>query len=851
MRSDVITVSRQGNLAVINHTQFEIKFNLSKGTWDYIDENGDTIIREGCTQITLDDGSVVKTEDAGTREFITELPKTDALGSYHQIRFSHEAKGKGIRINTYLNCYATHPAIHLKVGIENLKSEPLRLDSVTVLGVSVNRGGVLLGGLPSDCHLFINTPPVSPGISRKLYEGFLLSETDAMHPSNDGVLCDTKGGKAIVFGFLTTEKWWPRIQVGCHKNGGRGSRGQGKRSSTAGVNPWALYHECQQQCNSGEEITSETAYINFADKASAAYEHYMSLIATQNRAHESDCIQNQPSLEYDPPATVWSISDTEGSVDASALLTQVDALAESPIFQPNFPGGVDSVQLNAVSESELGIFSQGSDASVSQNREEIKAIVSQIRAKGFKAGLRFNPFCAALDSRLVQNHPGYCVQERTASRGGRKYSRKYSARNGYKPASVHLPESGKEVALLDVSHPEVQSRIREQIKQIVGEYGYSFIHADFTAYTMGLTNASRNLRWHDRSLTAVQLYRLAGKLLRETIDEVQSESLLLKEDVLLAGYNTVPGPCIGSIDVNTPLLSPSLSTVGGASNRPNDSWHHQRGTKHRLNRYAAHLREHNVLWGHVFGEITVDEPRPVNEAVVEMTAAALSGGTVLCADEFTTLTSSRAGYLAKIFPLMGTAATPIDLYDEPFPKIWCLPVSTPRESWYLAAVFNWDDYEDDAYFELEALGLPTSKDFLVHDFWMRQYLGKVSDSVTLLNIPPRSAKLLCFREEQDVPQFLATDMHYTQGGVEILSAGWDRHSQSYMIVCKPLRQAEGTCFIHVPEGYLPVSVATYGSDYQYNWDKPICRLTFTGTQPDQLVQASVHFAKTSGGNLSF
>ena len=94
-----------------------------------------------------------------------------------------------------------------------------------------------------------------------------------------------------------------------------------------------------------------------------------------------------------------------------------------------------------------------------------------------------------------------------------------------------------------------------------------------------------------------------------------------------------------------------------------------------------------------------------------MTAAALSGGTVLCADQVATLTSARAGYLAKIFPLIGKAATPIDLYDDPFPKIWCLPMSTPREVWYLAAVFNWDDYEDDAYFELEALGLPESKEF--------------------------------------------------------------------------------------------------------------------------------------------
>ena len=50
------------------------------------------------------------------------------------------------------------------------------------------------------------------------------------------------------------------------------------------------------------------------------------------------------------------------------------------------------------------------------------------------------------------------------------------------------------------------------------------------------------------------------------------------------------------------------------------------------------------------------------------------------------------------------------------PKYGASPCQHPVNSWYLAAVFNWDDYEDDAYFELEALGLPKSKDFLVHDF---------------------------------------------------------------------------------------------------------------------------------------
>ena len=825
MRSDDVGVSRQGNLAVINHNKFEIKFNLSKGTWDYIDENGDTIIRNGCTQVTLDDGTVIKTEDTGTREFMTELPQTDVFGEYHQLRFSHEARDKSIRINTYLNCYNAHPGIHLKVGIENLKSEPLQLDSVTVLGVSANRGAVLLGATPSECHLFINMPPVSPGVSKRLYDGFLLSETDAMHPSHDGVLHDTQSGKALVFGFLTTEKWWPRIQVGCQGNGGQRSQSKTKKASGSGVNPWALYHECGQRCDAGEEIFSETVYINFTGGAKAAYDHYTAL-----RGEKSGHTDAQSTTAGDNSFAAWSFSDTSKPLDPDAILTQADALAEHRLFQPNSPGGIRCIQLDTASES--------------QNPE----IVNQIQAKGFKTGVRVNPFCLALDSELVKNHPDYCIQEQTGTRGGKGHPRRRTARNRSKPATTHLPDTGKEVALLDVSHPKVQARIREQIKHIVSGCGYSLINVDFTAYTTGLTKASHNLHWHDESLTAVQLYRLAAELLRDAINEVRLEDVPTTEDVVLAGYNAISDVCIGSIAVNAPLLNAPFS-ADGPSNRASDQWHHQRGTKHRLSRYAAYLREHKVLWNHLFGELAVDEPRPINEAIAEMTAAALSGGAVLCADPIATLTPSRGAYLAKIFPLLNEAATPVDIYDEPFPKIWSLPVSTPRETWYLAAVFNWNDHEDDVYFQLDALGVPESNGFLVHDFWMRQYLGKISQRVNLLNIPPRSAKLLCFREEQDVPQLLATDIHYTQGSAEILSAGWDTHSQSYLLVCKPLRQAEGTCFIHVPEDYLPISVATYGSDYEYTWDKPIYQLTFTETQPDQLVHASIHFAKTSGGTV--
>lgn len=844
MKSDDVVVSRRGNLVVINHNKFEIKFNLSKGTWDYIDESGDTIIRNGCTQITLGDGSVVKTEGAGTREFITASPQTDAFGVYHQICFSYESTEKGVRINTYLNCYATQPAILLKVSIENLKQgHPLQLNKLTVVGVSTNRGAVLVGADPSNCHLFITMPPFLSGVSRRLYDGFLLSEMDAKYPCPDGMLHNTENGKTLVFGFLTTRKWWPRIQIGYQGDSGSNSQSNSKKTSTSGANLWALYHLCKKQCDFGEEITSETVYLNFSGDAAACYEHYTQMLALKN-----DCVHSDASPACDMPITAWNFSPAQLPLDANTILAQTDELVENPLFQPNFPGGLDYIQLDTGLESFLEHSPSVEDTSKPQIADEMSTVLNQIRAKGFKTGIRINPLCATLDSELVQKHPDYCIQEEIATRRGKGRSRRRSGRNGYKPATTHLPEDSKEVALLDVSHPEVQKRIRKQIKRIVNEYGCLLVNVDFTAYTTGLTNGAQNLRWHDKTLTSVQLYRLAGELLRDAVSAARSESPSAEGEVLLAGYNAVPGPCLGNISLNAPLINPPFSSVGAVLNRTNDPWHHQRGTKHRLTRYAAHIREHNHLWRHVFGELSVDEPRPVNEAIVEMTAAALSGGTVFCTDRLTMLASSRAAYLSRIFPLLGKAATPVDLYDEPFPRIWCLPVSTPSETWYLAAIFNWNDYEDDTYFEFDVLGLGASTEYLVHDFWMRQYLGKASHGLTLLNIPPRSVKLLCFREAQSVPQLLATDMHYTQGAVEILSAGWDGHSHSYLLVCKPLRQADSTCFIHVPEGYLPVGVAAYGSTYQYKWDTPVCQLTFTKMQPDKLVQASIQFAKTSGGS---
>ena len=829
MKLGELAVSRQGKLVVINHQKYKIEFNLQKGTWNYKDATGQTIIKNGYTQVSLEDGTTLKTSDAGLREFQTELPATDAFGTHQTVRFSYEpTKGRGkrqnssptnrtttdkigIRVYTYLTCYGDHPYILLKVCVENLKQAPIRVTSITLIDISAQQGTVQVGGHPSQYHLFLKTPPISANENyQKIYDGFCLSQDNLpIQPYHNGLLHDTDSKKAFVFGFLTTERWWPHIQIGYQAP---------KRKSPQGLTAWALYHNCERYaCQAGEQVTSEIGYLDFSEDAASIYTRYLERVATENigqtlpsapEQHPSDTALGKHSARSVFTGWNFSSENIEGELSAQLIKEQTQAIAKNPLFKPTVTGEDVYIHLDIGWQTDPGDLTLNRD----HFPEGMLPVVEHIHACGFKAGICIDPFEVAHNSAWVQKQPAACLQ------------------TGDKPAEVHLPHKGQAVAILDVSHPAAQTHVREMIRCIIDEWEYDLIKVDLSSYTNGMMSIAAQTNWHDSSLTSTELYRLAVRLLQEAVDETEGHGVL-------AGYNLIESGSIGTFAINYPMPRQRGSYQS-------DMWHQQNGVKHRLSRYASHLSAHNTLWHYVYGELTVDEPRPINEAIVEMTAAALSGAATLYADTPTALSPNRAELVAKLLPLCGNAANPIDRYDEPFPKIWHLPVETPREAWHLAAVFNWKDQQDDVHLNLDTLGLNPDKDYLVHDFWMRQYLGVVSKNVTLLNIAPRSAKLLCFREEQNVPQLLATDMHYTQGSVEILSAGWDCHSQSYLLIIKPPRQASGTCFIHVPEDYLPINVSAYGGNYEYSWEKPIYQLTFSPTET--LVHASVQFTKTTG-----
>ena len=794
-----LAISRQGSQVIAKNNLFQINFDLSKGTWNYADKTGYNVIRDAYTKIILQDGTVLTTLDPGSSEFVTNPTTEDESGVYQPITFSHQPEEHGLQTHLYLKCYPKKPYIVLTVGVKNIHEEPISLEQISTIDVSPHngnaKGGVYLGGAPSGYHIFMdmNTPTAS-GL-KEIHDGFRINEDASTTSCYNGVLYDTESKRSLVFGFLSFQKWWSAVQMGYD---GRTQRG---KEENHGVNHWALYHKCENHiCRQGEEVYAEPVYLNFAHQGWEAYNHYAEMVGHRVKPKSLNRVFSG-----------WCAQDSEdGPINAAQISQQIEQIIKNQLSDPSIPGGFEYVQIGKGWEASIGSY----QADAEKFPNGMKSVADQIHAKGLKAGIRFAPFCVETNSELLQMHPEYFLRERDKK----------------KHASIVLPEDGREVALLDVSHPRARAHIRENTQKLIDEWGYDLIKADLLAYAIGPLTELNNFVAHDVSLTAVELYRLGVQLLNQIIDENE-------EEVVLAACNTCRGLSIGDFVLN--------ETASGYGDHIGEgSWESPQGLRPIANAHAAHLPMYGNAWTNEFGTLAINEPLPLNEALIALTMAGLSGGVVTCADDFRTLKPERAELLAKIFPLIGDTAIPVDLYDNKFPQIWNLPVTSPYESYNVVAVFNWTDIKADVDFTLDSLGLNRSRYYLVHDFWNREFLGNVRERVTLFDIPSRSVKLLCIRAEQNVPQLLATDIHLTQGTAEVLSAGWDKRSQSFLVVCKPPRRSKGTLFIHVPQGYAPAAIACYGADYRFRWDRQIYEIELNSSTA--LVQFSVQFAKTSG-----
>ncbi|NDK14710.1 MAG: hypothetical protein GW911_21975 [Armatimonadetes bacterium] len=336
---------------------------------------------------------------------------------------------------------------------------------------------------------------------------------------------------------------------------------------------------------------------------------------------------------------------------------------------------------------------------------------------------------------------------------------------------------------LDPTHP-VGARFYEDTGKALRDYGCRYAKNDFqTNIGSGTAVLHNNAMVH-----GVPVYRLGMDLLRKGM-----------------------GP-----DVAYHSCNGMLNVIAGACDV---AWTHRdmgnpRGDWESL---SAWVNEFCCRY-HVSGKFYWSDPDylqvgqgTLNETQVRMAICALGGGPVTICDRLPELSEEKLALIPKCLPGHAKPARPLDLFTHlGYPQVWDLPVEAAWGKWHVVGVFNLADQPERIEVALSRLNLETGKPYVVWDFFGERLLGEVTPGGELelavrVPAPAMSARLLRIAPKETRPFVLSTDMHLTQGGVELPEVKWEDDTLTLRGTARRAPGITGKVLIYVPPGFAPAA----------------------------------------------
>lgn len=394
----------------------------------------------------------------------------------------------------------------------------------------------------------------------------------------------------------------------------------------------------------------------------------------------------------------------------------------------------------------------------------MKWLAQRIRGLGLKPGIWLAPYVIAEGTDVFRQHPEWLIRN---SDGKLK-----QIGSGLVEGSKEAEQQNPKLHALDITHPGAAEWLRNLFATAADDWGYDFFKIDFVEWSLLAAE-----RYHDPAQTKAAVYRHGVEIMRQAIGP--------KRHLLDCGPGNVSVGFLDSmrIELDQPPVTWQQYFLHPASTAP---------------AAAKRYYFHNRTWINDADHVVLANLTPP-QAQAAATIVSLSGGNMIAGDRLQDLDPVRLEILRKVFPSLGEAARPVDLFESDRPEVFALKVKRPFGEWLVLGLFNGDpQVSKEKSISLNRLGLDPAMTYVAFNFWEQTFHGELRGSLRA-KLPPASVLLLAIHKKRAEPHVISTDRHVSQGGVELEDVMWDAATKTLRGVSLGATGTDHNVFVCLPE----------------------------------------------------
>ena len=371
----------------------------------------------------------------------------------------------------------------------------------------------------------------------------------------------------------------------------------------------------------------------------------------------------------------------------------------------------------------------------------MKKPAEMIHSLGMTPGIWFMPFAADREDPFFKERWDWLVKDADG-----------------KPCWAHWGGT-----TLDTTRPEVRDYLRDVVRRIAKDWGYTYFKMDGLWMGTGALHRYVNnayvtddqfgrARFADEEKTPIEVYRDGLKLVREAAGD----------DVFLLGCNVSQNmrTMAGSYGL---LDAMRIGPDNGSGFKPL-----KEGPWHGSNRYFLHGR----VWYNDPDPLYVRPSMPIEHALLIASWVTLTGQLNTFSEWLPGLPEDRLEILRRTMPNHGLKPRPVDLFENPLPQVWLLTDTRKSPRRDVVGLFNWEEKTPVTVDRsLEEIGLPEGR-YVGFDFWTNEFVAPLEGRLKR-ELPGGTCAVIALRQMQDRPVVVSTSRHLTQGVVDIVEEKWD------------------------------------------------------------------------------